>query len=350
MSHFHSLTVSEVQKETPNAVSVTLEVPDNLKDTFKFKAGQYITFKHNANGSEIRRSYSLCTPASSGILRVGIKKVDGGTFSVFANEQLSTGTTMEVLPPEGRFVFEPVQGASSGYAAFAAGSGITPVLSIISTALEQEPQSTFLLVYGNRSVEETMFLDEIRRLQASYPDRFFPEFIFSRKQEPDSLFGRIDQSRINYFLKNKYGETSFDRFYLCGPEAMINTATDVLTANGISKEQILFELFTTSDDESIPETVTDGNTEVVVTLDDETETFTMPQNKSVLEAALDEGLDAPYSCQGGICSTCIARVTEGSVEMRKNQILTDSEIEDGLVLTCQSHPTSAKLVIDYDDV
>lgn len=349
MPHFHKLAISEVNKETPNSVSITLEIPENLQSTFAFKAGQYITFKHNFGGNEIRRAYSLCSSPSSGILRVGVKQVPDGSFSVYANTQLKTGDFLEVMPPEGAFIFEPQNSRSNTYGAFVAGSGITPVLSIIKDVLEREPNSSFVLVYGNQTLEECMFHSELEGLKAKYADRLKIEYIYSRSKELNALQGRIDKSVVNYLLKNKYGEVSFSSFYLCGPEDMINEVSNTLTGRGVAKENIFFELFTSTEEGELAENH-DGNTSVTITLDDETETFVMSQKKNVLEAALEHGLDAPFSCQGGICSTCIARVVEGKVEMRKNQILTDSELEEGLILTCQSHPTTSKVVIDYDDV
>ena len=349
MSDFHTLIISEVKKETPNSVCLTLEIPDELSKEFVFKAGQYITINHFSKGSEIRRAYSICSSPGSGKLSVGIKKVKNGTFSPFANTELKAGDTLEVMPPEGKFTIDPDPSHSGNYLALAAGSGITPVLSIITTVLEDEPKSTFSLIYGNQSLEETMFADEIAKLKTSFPGRFFVEYIFSRRKEDFGLVGRIDRSTTNYLLKNRFEHSDFDAYYLCGPEEMIDSISELLLEKGARKEDIHFELFT-STEEGILEEAHDGSTKITVTLDDETETFTMPQDTSVLEAILDQGLDAPYSCQGGICSTCIARITEGKAEMRKNQILTDEEIAEGLILTCQAHPSTPTLGIDYDDV
>jgi len=349
MNDFHSLSISEVKKETKNSVSITFEVPETLKEIFLFKAGQYITIKHTLEGSEVRRAYSLCSSPSSKVLKVGVKKVKKGCFSVYANEQLKVGDVLEVMPPEGNFVFEPNDSLQKKYAAFVAGSGITPVLSIIKDVLEREANSTFVLVYGNKRLDETMFYTELERLKTEYPERFNVEYIFSQNQEKNALRGRIDRSVVNYLLKNKYGETSFDTFYLCGPEEMINETSETLQSRGVDKENILFELFSSSQTGTLSENH-DGNTTVTIVLDDEAETFFMSQKQSVLEAAMEKGLDPPFSCQGGICSSCIARVVKGKVEMRNNQILTDSELEEGLVLTCQSYPTTPTLEIDYDDV
>ena len=349
MPDFHKLAISEVKKETPSSVSITLEIPENLQPSFTFKAGQYITIKHTLEGKELRRAYSLCSSPTSGSLRVGIKKVENGSFSVYANTKLKVGDVLEVMQPEGAFVFEPQNNLSTTYGAFVAGSGITPVLSIIKDILEREPNSSFVLVYGNQTLTECMFYSELETLKSEYTDRLKIEYIYSRSKELNALQGRIDKSVVNYLLKNKYGKSDFSSFYLCGPETMIEEVSNTLKDRGIAKENIFFELFTTSNEGELEENH-DGTTSVTITLDDETDTFVMDQKKSVLEAALKHGLDAPFSCQGGICSTCIARITEGKVEMRKNQILTDSELEEGLILTCQAHPTTSKVVIDYDDV
>lgn len=349
MSDFHTLQIANLEKETPNSVSITFDIPDSLTPIFSYKAGQYITIKHTLDGNEIRRAYSIHTAPASKQLKVGVKKVEGGSFSVFANESLKIGDSLEVMPPEGKFTLEANPEATHYYAAFVAGSGITPVLSIIETVLMEEPNSKFLLVYGNQSQLETMFYSTLLKLARDYPERLMLEFIYSRKHEDNARFGRIDRSTVNYFLKNKFEFTTFDAFYLCGPEPMIDEVSSTLKENGINEKIIHFELFTTAEEGLLVESH-EGNTEITVIVDDETESFVMPKSASILEAALEQGLDAPYSCQGGICSTCIARITEGKAEMRKNQILTDGEIAEGLILTCQAHPTTAKVIVDYDDV
>lgn len=349
MSDFHTLTVSEVKKETPNSVRVSFEIPANLSDIFSFTAGQYITLKHLLNDKEVRRAYSICSGPGSDSLSVGIKMVKNGTFSVFANTDLKKGDTLEVMPPEGSFILETDPANAKNYLAFAAGSGITPILSILKAVLEEEPHSTFSLIFGNQSLEETMFASDIASLRESYPERFFVEYLFSRRKEDFGLFGRIERSTANYLLKNKFEDRTYDGYYLCGPEDMIHVVSDLLKEKGADESNIHFELFTT-DEEGTLEEPHDGFTKITVTLDDETEEFIMPQSTSVLEASLEHGLDAPYSCQGGICSTCIARITDGKAEMRKNQILTDAEIAEGLILTCQAHPSTPTIGIDYDDV
>lgn len=348
MSHFHALQIAAVDQLTPNAVALTFDIPENLKEAFRFKAGQYITIKHSLNGKELRRAYSISSPPSSGKLTVGIKKMEGGTFSVYANEQLKAGDTIEVMIPEGRFVFEET--SPKKIAAFAAGSGITPIISIAQTVLDSHPESTFVLVFGNQSPEETMYFKTIQSLKERYGNRFFVQYVYSRSTEENALFGRIERSTVNFVLKNKFKGTDFDAFYLCGPEDMIEQVTDTLKDNGVSKEKIHFELFTTDDDDDEMAEGLEGKTQVEVLLDDETFTFVMDKKERVLDAVLKEDIDAPYSCQGGVCSSCIARLTDGKVEMVKNQILTDGEIEEGFILTCQSHPITPKIKVDYDDV
>lgn len=319
MSHFHALTIAAVDQLTPNAVALTFDVPENLKEAYSFKAGQYITLKHTLNGQELRRAYSISTPPSSGKLTVGIKKMEGGTFSVYANENVKAGDTIEVMLPEGRFVFDET--SPKKIAAFAAGSGITPIMSIAQTVLGNNPENTFVLVFGNQSPEETMYFKTIQSLKEQYGDRFFVQYVYSRSNEEDALFGRIERSTVNFVLKNKFKGTEFDAFYLCGPEDMIHQVSDTLKENGVSEEKIHFELFTSEDYEDELAGALEGKTQVEVILDDETFTFVMDKKELVLDAVLKQDIDAPYSCQGGVCSSCIARLTEGKVEMVKTRFL-----------------------------
>jgi len=349
MQKSHSLKVKHITRETANAVSITFEVPESLKNDYVFEAGQYITLEKEINGKNVRRAYSLCSTPDSGDLTVSVKAVKDGLFSEYVNRQLKAGDTLKVFTPEGKFILSPNPSNQKIYTAFAAGSGITPVFSILKTVLEKEPQSSFLLVYGNKSPEQTIFLKPLMDLQSRYPERFFLELVFSQSQEKNWQFGRISTSIANYFLKNKYKHLSIDKCYLCGPEGMIEELKNTLKSNGIAEKNIKFELFTSADSGAISADA-DGTTSLSITLDDEVTTFVMPQSKSVLDAALEHDLDPPYSCQGGICSSCIARITEGKAEMRKNQILTDGEIAEGLILTCQAHPTTPVLKVDYDDV
>jgi ring-1,2-phenylacetyl-CoA epoxidase subunit PaaE len=350
MSSFYKLTIKEVRRETPSAVSVLFNVPLEFKDFYRFVAGQYINLKLTLDGHEIRRAYSICSSPESGELRIAVKEVKNGTFSAFANSKLKAGDTLEVGTPEGKFTFEPEAGRLRNYAAFAAGSGITPVLSIIQSVLNGEPKSTFVLVYGNKTPEETIFHKQLHDLQLKYVGRFFVHYAYSQANVEQELFGRIDKSTVNFVLNNKHKELQFDKFYLCGPEEMINTVSAILKEKNFKDSSIKFELFSTSTSENKIEKSLEGHSKITVVVDSDETSFEMSQKQTILEAALKQGIDAPYSCQGGICSSCLARITSGTAEMTKNSILTDSEIAEGLILTCQAHPTSATIVVDYDDV
>ena len=349
MSEFHPLRVVDVERLTPNSVAISFEIPEELKQTFAFKAGQYITIKHEAEGTEIRRAYSISSATTVDNITIGVKKVPDGLFSVFANTSINTGDILEIMPPEGRFVYFP-NSTAQHIAAFAAGSGITPIMSIIREVLSSNPNSTMVLVYGNQNKEETMFYDAIMKIREEFGDRFSVQLLYSRAREEDCLFGRIEASTVNFITRNKFKDRDFNAYYICGPEPMIHTVSDTLKAKGVKEDQIYTELFSSPESEESVYESQDGMTEITVRLEDEDFTFSMEKDSLVLDAVLEEDIDAPYSCQGGVCSTCIARVTEGAAIMEQNQILTDSEIAEGLILTCQAHPTSAKLKIDYDDV
>jgi ring-1,2-phenylacetyl-CoA epoxidase subunit PaaE len=359
MAQFHSLKVKHIDALTPNAVAVTLDVPKELAQTFAFTAGQYITIKKEIKGKELRRAYSISSSPKKEDITIGIKRVDHGGFSDYANTKLAVGDVLEVMPPEGRFVFNPEEkkqfsfkkhGNPKNIAAFAAGSGITPIMSIARTVLDSNPKNKMVLVYGNKSHEETMFYTDLAKLELEHPERFFVYFTTSQAREDNALFGRIDTATVNYALKNKHKDLDFDGYYLCGPEEMIQLVSDTLKENEIEASKIHFELFTTTEiQEEMPAKV-DGQTALTVVVDDTEYQLTMDRKTLVLDAVLKENIDAPYSCQGGVCSSCIARITEGAAEMVKNQILTDSEIKEGLILTCQAHPTTPILKVDYDDV
>jgi len=350
MSSFYKLHIKEVKRETPSAISVAFTIPSELQSAYKFIAGQYINLKLTLDGKEIRRAYSICSSPNSGELRIAIKSVKNGHFSKFANENLKSGDILEVAQPEGKFTFEPSADRQKNYAAFVAGSGITPVMSILQSVLENEPNSSFVLVYGNKTAEETIFHNQLHELQLKYVGRFFVHYVYSQTKVENELFGRIDKSNINFVLNNKHKEKEFDKFYLCGPEEMINLATTVLKEHNVADKNIKFELFTTSSTENTEASSHEGHTKITVLVDDEETTFDMSQKQTLLEAALKQGIDAPYSCQGGICSSCLARISKGTAEMKKNSILTDKEVASGLILTCQAHPTSSEIFVDFDDV
>jgi ring-1,2-phenylacetyl-CoA epoxidase subunit PaaE len=350
MSSFYKLSIKEIIKETADAVSILFNVPDELKSYYQFVAGQYVNLKITLDGQEIRRAYSICSSPKSGELRIAVKAVKNGFFSKFANEKLAVGNVIEVGTPEGKFTFEPKTDRQKNYAAFVAGSGITPVFSILKTVLEEEPNSTFVLVYGNKSENEAIFHNQLHDLQLQYVGRLFVQYVYSQSTADNALFGRIDKSTVNFILKNKHAEMNFSKFYLCGPEEMINLVSDTLKENNISDSDIKFELFSASSNENESAGSLEGHTKISILVDDEETSFEMSQKQTLLEAALKQGLDVPYSCQGGICSSCICKITEGAVELKKNQILTDDEIAEGLTLACQAYPTTASIKIDFDDV
>ena len=350
MSSFYKLSIKEIIKETADAVSILFNVPEELQSHYTFVAGQYVNLKVTLDGQEIRRAYSICSAPKSGKLRIAVKSIKTGFFSKFANEKLAVGNVIEVGTPEGKFTFEPKTDRQKNYAAFVAGSGITPVFSILKTVLEEEPNSTFVLVYGNKSEKDTIFHNQLHDLQLQYVGRLFVQYVYSQSTADNALLGRIDHTTVNFILKNKHAEMEFSKFYLCGPEEMINLVSNTLKENNISDSAIKFELFSTSSNDKEATSGADGHTKISILVDSEETTFEMSQQQTLLEAALKQGIDVPYSCQGGICSSCICRITEGAAEMKKNQILNESEVAEGLTLACQAYPTTTTIKIDFDDV
>ena len=350
MSKFHKLLVKEVKRETPSAVSVEFEIPENLRLDFKFIPGQYITIQKDLDGDILRRAYSICSSCNSDELRVAVKEVKNGNFSVYANEDLKVGDTLEITIPEGKFILDPESDNKKNYLAFVAGSGITPVFSMIRSVLETEKESKFILVYGNRSKDETIFKKELDKLNKDHEDRFMVHYTYTKEKNDDAYSGRIDQKIVKDILSNRYRKINFDEFFLCGPEEMIDLVSETLSDNKIDKDQVKFELFTSSSKNSEVDSDLSGKSEITVILDEEETTYQMDKDELILKSALAQGLDAPYSCQGGVCSSCLARVVEGKAVMEKNTILNADEVEEGLILTCQAHPVTASVKIDFDDV
>lgn len=350
MSNFYELTIQKVIKETDNAISIAFKIPENLKNEFQYKAGQYITIKKKLAGEEVRRAYSLCSKPNSNEFKVAVKAVDNGTFSVFATTILKEGDVLQVSKPEGKFVLETSKNTSKNYIGVAAGSGITPIMSMIKAVLTEEPNSTFTLVYGNKIEAETIFKSEIDALKKQFPSTFNVQYLLSREEQKNALFGRIDTANLNFILKNKFKHIQFNEAFICGPEKMIETSKETLISYGLNEKNIHFELFTASTSTNENLEVFKGECEITVIVDDEEETFTMDSTATILTASLAEGLDAPYSCQGGICSSCLAKVTEGKAVMEKNSVLSENEVKEGFVLTCQAHPVTQKITVDFDDV
>ncbi len=348
MSKFNPLKVKEIKRETPLAVSIVFDVPADLKADYQFEAGQYVNIKSIINGEELRRSYSISSSPKSDELRIVVKAVENGVFSNYATQQLQVGDILEVAVPEGKFVLENKD--AKVIAGIAAGSGITPIISLAKDVLENATDTTFVLIYGNKSVEDTIYYNEIEALKSHYLGRFFVHYTFTKEHPDGSLFGRIERSTINFVMKNKHNEKQFDEYFLCGPEDMIKKVTDVLKENGTAEEQIHYELFTTSSTNGEIPVSGEGMVKVTVLVDDVETTFNMPRTENILNAALKHGVDAPYSCQGGICSSCMCRTIKGSAEMKTNHILMDDEVEEGLLLACQAYVTSNEIYVDFDDV
>lgn len=355
---FYNLEVAEVKQETSDCVSVALHVPADLKDIFRFAAGQYLTFRTQLNGEEVRRSYSICVSPDEGELRVAVKKVDGGKFSTYANDVLKKKDMLEVMPPMGKFTPRASDKKAKNYLAVVAGSGITPVMSIMKTVLKNEPDSTFTLIYGNRSRGTIIFREEIEGLKNIYMQRLRVYHVLSREQMDVPLFnGRISADKCSAFCDTLINIKGIDEAFICGPEDMILSVKQRLTDLGVPSEQVHIELFTSPDQPKATHekwvkehSVDDGKmSKVSITLDGTTFDMDLAYNgDSILDAALKMGADLPFACKGGVCCTCRAKVTEGTVDMEVNYSLEKDEIEKGFVLTCQSHPRTERVVIDFD--
>ena len=356
MARFHSLDVVDVRKETRDAVVITLKPRDEDAAFFDFTQGQYLTFRRKFDDDELRRSYSICAGRGEGHLKVGIKRVDGGAFSTWANEDLKAGTTLEAMPPMGRFFTAIEPEKAKNYLGFAGGSGITPVLSIIKTVLAAEPKSTFTLAYANRQISSIMFREDLDDLKNRYLGRLsIIHVLESEAQDIDLFTGRIDAAKCTALFKAWIDLPSITTAFICGPEPMMLAIAGALKEHGLADEQIKFELFAsgqpgrTKQRTVSHEVSTSNSTQATVTLDGATRTFRMPKaGVSLLDAALEASIDAPYACKAGVCSTCRAKVLEGETEMAINHALEDYEVRRGYVLTCQCFPLSDKVVVSYD--
>jgi ring-1,2-phenylacetyl-CoA epoxidase subunit PaaE len=359
--HFHKLAVKEVKKETPECVSVLFDIPDEVKNDFAFQQGQSLTMRTFLNGEEVRRTYSICASPLDNEWRVAVKKQEGGLFSSFANDELKKGDVLEVMPPVGKFYtpLDPQQ--KKNYVAFAAGSGITPVISIIKTTLRTEPKSQFTLVYGNRNKNSIIFKEELEGLKDKFIDRFRIIHILSGERTDAAInSGRIDRDKLSE-LSKLIDYKSIDEFFICGPEEMIFCVRDFLEVS-IERSKVHFELFTTPGKEQkskVKSRWLSGQkskskeegpvSKISVKLDGITFDFDLGFNaEPILDAALMQGADLPFSCKGGVCCTCKARLVEGEVDMEVHWGLEHEEIEQGYILTCQSHPKTERVVIDFD--
>lgn len=357
MSQFHSLKIKDIRRETAECVSISFQVPEDLKESFRFVAGQYITLKQLINADEVRRSYSICSSPYENELRVAVKKVEEGKFSSYANDTLRVGDVLDVMTPLGNFCVREHTGKKN-YLAFAAGSGITPVYGIIKSVLKNDPDSTFTLIYGNKNRGTIIFKDGLEALKNKYMERFVIHHVFTREKTDTATFnGRINRQKAEEFRK-VVDYSTFNEVFICGPEDMIMDLKGFFEDVNISDQKIHFELFASPDQprvaskewiEKTKNIDTSKMSKVTVRLDGTSFEFDLPYGgDSILDAALKNGADLPFACKGGVCCTCRAKVTDGEVDMEVNYALEPDEIASNFVLTCQAHPRSEKVFIDFD--
>lgn len=359
MSRFHELTVADIRQETRDAVSIAFSLPEAERDTFlRFQPGQHLVLRTLIDGEEVMRTYSICSAPDERELRVAVKRQPHGRFSSFANERLKPGDVLQAMPPSGHFSATFEASNRKHYLAFAAGSGITPIISLIKSGLAAEPNSRFTLVYGNRSAQNMIFREQLEDLKNAHMGRFNLVPVMSREQTDVALFhGRIGKEKCDALFEHWIDVASVDECYICGPESMVESVAESLKAHGVAEANIHFELFTTPgeakrrQEERQNDTTLDHSISLIsVRIDGNQLEFELPKNSvSLLEAGLRAGVDLPHSCKGGVCSTCRARIVEGEVEMDVNYALEDYELEAGYVLTCQSYPVSQRVVVDYDE-
>jgi ring-1,2-phenylacetyl-CoA epoxidase subunit PaaE len=356
VSHaFHPLTIAEVRRETADAISIRFTVPEEVRGDFGFTSGQYLTLRTILDGVEVRRSYSICSGIDEGELRVAIKRLEGGLFSSFANAQLKAGDTIDVMPPGGRFILAPDAAAERTYVGFAAGSGITPILSIMKTVLTREPRSHFVLFYGNRSSATIMFKDELDDLKNRFVDRFSVHHILSREMhDTDVLHGRLSGEKVPKLIRTAGGIAAVDDVFLCGPLAMTDEVSATLVSLGLPSARIHREIFLT---ETPPRAIGPAaprqardEVSLFIKLDGLLHKIAMRKDETVLEAGERNALDLPYSCRGGMCCTCRAKLLEGAGAMDENFSLEQWEEDAGFVLTCQFRPSTERIALDYDAI
>lgn len=350
---FHPLTVASIEPLTDDAVAVTFDVPADLTETFAYLPGQHVTVRAMIDGDDVRRSYSICANANDGTLRVGIKRLAGGVFSTYATTRLAEGDTLDVMSPIGDFTIDPESHGARRYAAIAAGSGITPVLSLVSTTLEAEPNSRWTVVFGNRSAGTIMFLEELEGLKDRYPDRLQLIHVLSREDTGLPLFnGRIDADKLEKLLDRVIPIDAIEDWFLCGPYELVTNAHAVLRDRGVAEDRLHDELFFAGPPDASmvtpPPEDEKGTVSLRFNLEGRESSVRMRPQTSILDAALAIRPELPYSCKGGMCASCKARVVEGKVTMDKNWALVEEDLTRGFVLTCQSHPTTDVVVVDFD--
>ncbi|WP_292945391.1 ferredoxin--NADP reductase [Olleya sp. UBA1516] len=357
MANFHQLKVLEVKKETKHATSIAFDVPMELYETFNYKPGQYLTLKFNINGEEVRRSYSLCSsPALEEPLRVGVKRVKDGLVSNHINDNIKVGDLVDVMPPDGRFFADVKKDNYKTYYLFSAGSGITPILSILRTVLFTEARSYVYMIYGNRTEESIMFKQELDALQEKYGDRFILEYTLSRpksswsdlwKTSNEHIFrkGRVDAEAVKWFINEYPLYAQNTEYYICGPGTMIENTKKALKTIDVPDERIFIESFGANASKDTTEAF--ENAKLTANLNGETIQVSIPKGKTVLRTLIDAGKKPPYSCEGGVCSTCMCKLKSGKIHMKNNLALTDKEVEQGYILSCQSIPLTESIEIEY---
>nr|WP_314786074.1 ferredoxin--NADP reductase [uncultured Capnocytophaga sp.] len=344
MNQFYELTISKITQLTTSSVMITFEVPELLKKVFHFEAGEYLTLQQTIGGEKVRRAYSICSGVNESELSVAVKRVPNGVFSTYATTQLKTGDVLEVMPPMGSFVFFYDIFGNRDIMLFSAGSGVTPMMSIAKTALSKT-NIKVVFVYGNKSKEEALFFDEIEALRIQYPERFLVHYAFSQQPWGDHYTGRINDRIVNEIFA-KYKDLSWGRYYACGPTELVKNLREILLLRGIDKDRIFTELFEASPAE-IDYSTLQGNVAITLELNGQTHSFESARNQTLLSSALLRGYDAPYSCLNGVCSSCIGRVEEGEAKMAKNETLSEEEVSQGYILTCQAYAMTDTIKVRF---
>ena len=344
MNRFYELTISKITQLTTSSVMITFEVPELLKKVFHFEAGEYLTLQQTIGGEKVRRAYSICSGVNERELSVSVKRVPNGVFSTYATTQLKAGDVLEVMPPKGSFVFFYDIFGNRDIMLFSAGSGVTPMMSIAKTALSRT-NIKVVFVYGNKSKEEALFFDEIEALRIQYPERFFVHYAFSQQPWGDHYTGRINDRIVNEIFA-KYKDFNWGRYYACGPTELVKNLREILLLRGIDKDRIFTELFEASPAE-IDYSTLQGNVTITLELNGQTHSFESARNQTLLSSALLRGYDAPYSCMNGVCSSCIGRVEEGEAKMAKNETLSEEEVSQGYILTCQAYAMTDTIKVRF---
>ena len=346
MNKFQPLIITNITQLTADAVAISFDVSDNA--LFQFEAGQYITIKNDINGEEVRRAYSICSTNKEGVT-IGVKKVESGKMSTFLTEKIKVGDMLEVMPPSGNFV---IKGDNKHIVGICAGSGVTPILSMIKTELAKDSAAKFTLIYGNKTKVSSMFADELEQLQADNSDRLKIHNAYSREGVAGAINGRLDKNTIQQLLNTFLPIKTADAYFICGPGELIDNANELLLLNNINQAKINFERFTTVERAKVADNDSDEIiANVMVSVDGEDFEFTLSnKGQTILDAAMEQGADVPFSCKGAVCCTCKAKVMEGKVTMDANYSLSEEEVAEGFVLGCQARPASANVVVDFDEM